>query len=142
MDGPSEREAGYEAIRRLARDTGRHVKDLLALAQWADPFYAGSPTQRAHAEWFVGVWERLGFTRGVHLKLVHYRFVSLPDRGHHDGRPYENTEADLRYLNNASEFARYLGLIDPDAIVDHRNPEPRLYGPGALLEPGRGSEVA
>jgi hypothetical protein len=40
--------------------------------------------------------------------------------------PYCNTEADWKILQEASTYARYLGLVDPRAIEDHRNPEPHL----------------
>jgi hypothetical protein len=45
----------------------------------------------------------------------------------HDGMPYENTEGCWDYLNEASKQARYLRLVSPEAIVDHRNPEPHIH---------------
>jgi hypothetical protein len=41
--------------------------------------------------------------------------------------PYENTENDWNYLCNAGKYARYLGLVDPAAFVDRRNPEPHIF---------------
>ena len=40
--------------------------------------------------------------------------------------PYLNTEACWQMLQEASTYARYLGLVDPRALEDHRNPEPRM----------------
>jgi len=48
------------------------VSDLCALATKNDPFYVGTPGQRAGAEWFAGLWRRFGYDDGVHLRRVHY----------------------------------------------------------------------
>jgi len=40
-----------------------------------------------------------------------------------DGKPYLNTQACQDKLGNALRDARYLGLIDADAVIDQRNPE-------------------
>jgi hypothetical protein len=95
---------GYDAIKALAKAHGVRVADLLVLAEKNDPFYAGSPAQRAKAEWFAELWARFGYTTGVHLRRVHYRLVSGEIGYHkHDGMPYENTEVCWDYL----------GILDP-----------------------------
>jgi hypothetical protein len=43
-----------------------------------------------------------------------------------DGTPYLNTEACWQVLQEASTYARYVGLVDPRLLEDHRNPEPHL----------------
>jgi hypothetical protein len=50
---------------------------------------------------------------------------------------YHNTEQDWDYLGEAGRFARYLGLVAPDAFVDMRNPDPLLVvtGPPLFREP-------
>jgi hypothetical protein len=79
---------GYDAIKALAKARGVRVADLLVLAEKNDPFYAGSPAQRAKAEWFAELWRRFGYTSGVHLRRVHYRLVSGDERhGKHDAVP-------------------------------------------------------
>ena len=45
----------------------------------------------------------------------------------HDGTPYENTEVCWDYLGDAGKYARYLGLVRPDAFEDHRNPPPHIF---------------
>jgi hypothetical protein len=54
--------------------------------------------------------------------------------------PYLNTEAHWQILQEASTYARYLGLVDPRALEDHRNPEPHLPFVGHQVEdePRRG----
>jgi len=118
----------YETLKAMARKRGVPVTELVALAPKNDPFYSGTPGHREKAEWFAGLWRRFGYTTGVHLRRVHYQLVSqaapvlLPN-----GKPYENTQACWNYLCEAGKQARYLGLVDPRAFVDRRNPEPHIH---------------
>jgi hypothetical protein len=41
-----------------------------------------------------------------------------------------DTESCWAALAQASKHARYLDLIDPDALIDRRNPKPLLYWNG------------
>lgn len=128
--------SGYVRMNRIKRETGVPIKDLLVLANQNDPYYVGSPKQCQMAEWFANLWERYGYTTGVHVRRIHYRHVSQTNPRHFDGRPYENTEASWNAMVNASKYARYLGLVDPEALVDRRNPEPHIYmEPEELEEP-------
>jgi hypothetical protein len=68
---------GYEAIKHLKQETGQNITDLLAMAPVNDPFYTGSPADLIKAQWFETLWQRFGFTRGVHLRRIHYRLVSV-----------------------------------------------------------------
>jgi hypothetical protein len=122
----------YDTIKRTARqmrDEGHQcsVSDLIALAPQNDPFYVGTPGERDKAQWFAEIWSRFAYSRGVHLRRVHYQLVSQSEPViKPDGTPYENTERDWEYLGIASKAARYLGWVDPAAFVDRRNPEPQL----------------
>lgn len=119
----------YEAIKELARSQRTTVKALLALAPQNDPFYTGAPATLEAAQWFADLWQRLGFEgrTGVHLRRVHYQLVSQESAIKSNGLPYENTEGDWGYLSNASKYARGLGLVDPMAFVDRRNPAPHIF---------------
>jgi len=118
----------YQHIKALAKQIGCTVPDLLVLSRNNDPFYVGTTTQAAQAKWFAGLWERFGSPTGVHLRRLHYRIVGLKEPPQmHDGRPYLNTEGCWEYLNYASKYARVLGLVDPKALVDRRNPAARVY---------------
>jgi hypothetical protein len=118
----------YEAIKSLAKQRGCKVTDLIALAPQNDPFYVGTPGDLEKGTWFAELWQRFGFSVGVHIRRVHYRIISqekpilMPN-----GLPYENTETCWDFLNQASKMARYLNLVDPAAFVDRRNPEPHVY---------------
>ena len=117
---------GYEAIKEAASEAGYVIPDMLALARQNDPFFCGSPTQQAQADWFADLWRQFNFTTGVHLRRVHYRLVSQHTPTMHDGKRYENTEGCWKYLCAAGKYARYLGLVDPEAFEDHRNPSPQI----------------
>ena len=118
----------YKSIKAAAKNKGITVPDLLALSPNNDPFYCGTASDWEKANWFMDVWNKAGFTEGVHLRRVHYRLVSDPDSKKYDGKPYENTDLDWSHLCEAGCKARYLGLIDPAKFVDRRNPDPIVRG--------------
>ena len=140
----------YQFIKNLQqairKPNGRKstVKDMLVLSQQNDPFYAGNGVEGEKARWFAELWERFAYGPGVHLRRVHYRIVSEGTILRADGEPYENNSRCWEYMQSASRQARYLGLVDPEEIVDRRNPPPNIYmGPGSgdwedRAEPGWG----
>lgn len=115
----------YESIKRLAKETGCKVTDLIPLAPQNDPFYTGTSGDWALGEWFAGLWNGFGYGNNVHIRRVHYQIVSqrtpvlMPN-----GKPYENTAECWDMLNMASKVARYLQLVDPAAFTDRRNDDP------------------
>ncbi len=120
------RPRGYEGLKELAQEEGVNIPSLLALARNNDPFFCGSPAQLDKAEWFAQLWQRFGYSTGVHLRRVHYRLVSQHGPTMHDGTPYENTERCWGYLCDAGKFARYLGFVPVEAFEDHRNPPAQI----------------
>ena len=133
MGNGNGRPSPYEELKELQQairaERGRKppTKDLLVLSPQNDPFYSGSEGEKKMAEWFAGLWERFGYTRGVHLRRIHYRIVAEGNILRYDGKPYENKTDSWKKLNDASRHARYLGMVDPTAIVDKRNPTPHVY---------------
>src|SRR5260370_25797983 len=97
----------YETIKQYARQTGHKVTDLIALAPQNDPFYMGTPTDLAMAEWFAGLWRAFGDTTGGGLPGDH-----LPSGGPHAPPPLphelprENTVGVLAPLQNGAQHAR------------------------------------
>jgi hypothetical protein len=119
----------YESLKATAKSIGRPIKDLLALAPANDPFYAGTGARALAAEWFAAIWADHGGA-GAHLRRLHYRLVSQSDGKAiylSNGREYQNTQRDWQFLVTASLAARYLGLIDIDALVDRRNDVPMIF---------------
>jgi hypothetical protein len=120
---------GYEGVNALAAKLGRPPSTLIALSRGNDPFFAGRPARRADGEWFGEIFERFGFSDGVHLRRIHYRLISsaAPVRMR-DGKPYTNTERCWGRLISASQSARYLRLVDHASFIDRRNAAPVLAG--------------
>jgi len=115
----------YNSIKELAGQTGIKTKDLIVLSSGNDPFYADVPHRRERAEWFAQTWDRFGFQHGSHLRRIHYRIANHAEPVlWPNGDRYLNTQNDWKALVNASLTARYLGLIQPDVLVDRRNPAP------------------
>ncbi len=118
----------YEQIKVLAKESGQSVKDLIVLAPQNDPFYVGTPTDWALGQWFQSLWHIFNYQTKVHIRRVHYQIISQkPPVMLPNGKPYENTEECWNLLNLASKAARYLGLVNPAAFNDRRNPDPVVY---------------
>jgi hypothetical protein len=92
-DGQLRAESGYERIKRLAKEEGWNVPDLLPLAPKNDPYFVGSPAQMRKAEWFAALWESFGYTSGVHVRRVHYQLVSQESPVGFDGTPYRTNSS-------------------------------------------------
>lgn len=55
-----------DAIQKLARKNRQKPRNLLALAQFNDPFYIGSQTQLKHAEWAAELYRLMNPRKKVH----------------------------------------------------------------------------
>ncbi len=118
----------YQEIKRLAKQVKCKTTDLIVLAPQNDPFYVGTKSAIALAEWFTDLWEQFGYTTGVHLRRIHYQIISQePPILTPNGKPYENTEGCWNSLINASRYARYLGWVDSHCFDDRRNNRPLIY---------------
>ena len=113
----------YERLKRLASELHRPVATLIVLSPSNDPFYVG-PARQASAEWFAKLWRKFGIGHGIHLRRLHYLFVSQePPLKMSDGTPYENSDSCSQEMGRAASAARYLGLVPTEAFDDRRNPE-------------------
>src|SRR5215208_1859324 len=129
------KEALKELQQAVREERGRKptVADLIVLASQHDPFNSGTDGDVANAKWFAEVF---GSSTGTHLRRIHYRLVSRGDVMRADGKLYENDEDSWEYLQWASKHARYQGRVNPEDIVDRRNPSPHIYmAPGFEPEP-------
>src|SRR5215216_718396 len=118
--------SSYDKLKKLSRETGANRDDLIALTSDNDPFYIGTDLQHEMGEWFKGEWRERGFLGrgGVHLRRAHYQMLGTTK---HNGEIYENDTASWKYLLKVSKFARILGYVNPEDIIDRRNPEPHVY---------------
>jgi hypothetical protein len=100
---------GYEKIKKLAKESGATIPDLLVLARNNDPFFTGTPAHVRDAGWFAELWERYGFGRGTHLRRVHYRLISYEGVTGSDGTRRTKTPT--------SAGATYATLVSMPAIL-------------------------
>jgi hypothetical protein len=128
---PSTPPRGPKAHKDMARQLGIRGNSgtkLIALSDGNDPFYKGTPAQIRDAQWFAEIWQRFGYRSGIHLRRVHYQILSN-DLQFADGTPYLNTEKYWDKLCSAGAAARILGMVDVEAFVDRRNPDPVINHP-------------
>jgi hypothetical protein len=112
----------YDAVKAMSVALKRPAHSLIALSDSRDPFYI-TPARLALAGWFAEVWTVLDPPDGVHLRRLHYRYVSLPEADRPpklDGTPYQNTLNDWKTVTGASADARALCLVDADKFTDRR----------------------
>jgi hypothetical protein len=123
-DRPSNR-AGVEAI---AEELGYPLMALRVLSPDADPFFCGTDRHRQYGEWFAKMFSDYRRPGTPHLRQLHYQMVSADPRPTlPDGQTYQNTVKHSNAMGDASRYARHLGLVDPAAFTDRRNPPPHLY---------------
>ncbi len=118
---------GPDELKEFAKDNGVNMGDILALARQNDPFACGTKTQIEQAEWFLNLWNKFGYTTGVHLRRIHYQIVSQRERSTHTGETYQNTVEHWGYLCESAKFARSLRYVPVNAFEDHRNPPPITF---------------
>ncbi|MBU4232266.1 MAG: hypothetical protein L6277_10915 [Desulfobacterales bacterium] len=118
----------YAEIKIMAKEQKVRVTDLIVLAPANDPFYVGTDGDTLLGNWFYELWQRFNYNTGVHIRRVHYQIVSQKARVlMPNGMAYENTDQCWKLLGQAAKNARYLGLVDPLALDDRRNPAPMIF---------------
>jgi hypothetical protein len=69
----------YHYLKAKAKELKVNKDHLIVLAPQNDPFYTGTKTDIAMAEWFADLWQKFGYTKGIHLRRIHYQLVSQGD---------------------------------------------------------------
>ena len=114
-----------EIIKSLAKKEGKKVKDFLALAMQNDPFYI-KPSEINKAKWLLKIWKKEGeptkHPRGFHYRIMDKRYKM------HNGAEYINSENCWNYLKEGYKYARLLGLIPYESVLDHQNPKAEETG--------------
>ena len=109
------------AIKHMATKHNQRPEKFLDLDRRNDPFYIGSKTQYANAEWAKQLYSILDPGRPIHTRRLHYFALTQPQHRKPKGGIYTNTNADWKFLCCACKFARYLDLLPYDGFVDRRN---------------------
>jgi hypothetical protein len=106
------------AIKHLATKTGKKAKEMLVLTQVNDPFYIGSKSHYAAAEWARKLYVIMNRPKKVHIRRLHYFALTQPQHIKPSGQVYQNTSADWKFLCDACKFARYLQILPYDIFID------------------------
>lgn len=114
----------YNTLKQVASRAGLSPSEILALAPQNDPFYVGAKGQLEKGKWFAEIYAKMGSPLNCHIRRVHYWLVTTNAVPKPNGKPYENTDNDWSLLNLGSKYARYLGLVPIENIIDRRNPDP------------------
>lgn len=116
----------YSALKSIARKCNLSPKEVIALSPGNDPFYCGAPGQVEKGKWFAEVYCLMGKPENCHIRRVHYWLMTTKALPKPNGEPYENTQNDWCLLTLSAKYARYLGLVPIENIVDRRNPDPEV----------------
>jgi hypothetical protein len=128
-DGPIDRLGAVRAIAgtgRLARfmrrgqaETGASLDELSVMDADHDPYRADTPSRRAAAQWFAErVREFVAPGRRIHVRGVFYACVSSATLD------FANNATNEKWLSDAARYARWLGYVDFERLVDNKNDEP------------------
>ena len=116
-------------------ETGRSPTDLSVLSSENDPYRMDTPSKRRAALWFVKQVDRfIDPSRTIHQRGVFYVCVSAGDVTLPDGETFENNATTAKFVSDASSYARWLGYIDFERLVDNKNDEP-IVRPAPSTEP-------
>src|SRR5258705_3505248 len=122
----SDHPKGHADLKALGEELRRPLRTLHALTAGNDPCMVGQDFRRERAHWFKELYDRLKISAGIHIRRVFYLLVSQPDLVRLNGERFENTDECANHLGDAIRDARYLGLIEVDAFIDRKNPEPTI----------------
>jgi hypothetical protein len=120
--------SGILAVHLAAEAEAGGVKptDLLVLSPKYDPFNETKASRR-DAQWFADQVARFMPSGQVHLRGMYYRILAAGNVQLPDESRFVGTAETSVLIENAGKYARYLGLVAFDRIVDERAAPPEFY---------------
>jgi hypothetical protein len=111
-------------LKEAIDDTGRSVDDLMVLSKGVDPYRIDTPAKRRDAQWFADrVAEFVAPGRRIHVRGIFYSCVAAQSVKP-DGTAFVNDAAHEAWLGDIARYARWLGYVDFERLVDNKNSEP------------------
>jgi hypothetical protein len=111
-----------QALDEAMNETGMSMQDLTVMSAQADPFRLDTPAHHRDGKWLADAMATQGLgDRKIHNRGLHYAILGQPKP---DGSMYVSDEKSWLFLEQASNFARWLDYIPFDQITDQRNAEP------------------
>jgi hypothetical protein len=105
---------------------GVKAADLLVLSPGRDPF-SETKAIRRDAEWFAEQFERFVPVGRVHPRGLYYRILSSGDVWLPDGTKFVGNADTAKLVEEGCKYARHLGLVPFDRILDERAAPPEFY---------------
>lgn len=125
-----------ESLETWATERGCSMTALTVMSSATDPYRVDTPANRRDAQWLADAWARSSARRPIHLRGLHYVFVSTPELPPTPTLgPYLNTDPCWIWLQQTAGRARWLGMVPFGDIVDERNSAPEVYT-DAAEQPG------
>ena len=111
-------------LQEAQRETGRNIEDLMVMAG-TDPFRLDTLAKHRAAQWFADQVARfIGPDQNIHPRGVFYACVSAGDVRLPNGDLFENTADNAIFIGRASQFARWLGYVPFERLIDNKNDAP------------------
>lgn len=130
------RESVYKPLSARLRREGRDVttNDILPLTAQTDTAYI-RPSDLEKATWFARIYETEGEPE-IHPRGMHYRILGKGyDRP--KGDPYVNDTKSWKDMQTGAFWARVLGFVPAERILDEKNPAPQ--GPNIRIDSQSGA---
>jgi hypothetical protein len=114
-----------QALFKASMETRRSLEDLSVLNKDSDPYRIDTDGKREAGRWFADQVARfVAPDRRIHVRGVFYAVVSAGDVMRPDGSLFINDTKNEAWLGDAASYARWLGYVDFERIVDAKNAEP------------------
>ena len=119
-----------EILAGECEEAGYDQDDATVLSKQVDPFRIGNPEHHEAGKWLRDQLAERAPGRRIHLRGLHYVLVAAGDVRKPNGEIYINTEADWLWLmSRASKWARWLGYVPFDSVIDQFNDAPVSFIP-------------
>jgi hypothetical protein len=120
--GPDEHKRLVRQIRGLSS-----VNELLVLGQGNDPFYFGTKADHKNANWLKRLWEKFGYTVGVHIRRIHYRADAVGEPMVNGSTYNKDDNRCWSAMGRANKAARALGMVDARHYTDRRTDPAQIF---------------
>jgi hypothetical protein len=125
-----------QALFKASMETRRSLEDLSVLNKDSDPYRIDTDGKREAGRWFAEQVARFVATdKRIHVRGVFYAVVSAGDVTRPDGTPFINNGPNEAWLGDAARYARWLGYIDFERLVDAKNDEPVMRPAPEIEDP-------
>jgi hypothetical protein len=106
-------------------ETGLLMADLTVMSDDNDPYRLDTPAEHRIAQWFAEQVARfVAPDKRIHARGVFYACVSAGDVVKPDGESFANTAENEAFISWGSKYARWLGYVPFERLVDNKNDAP------------------